>query len=169
MKSPVIDDGWMIKQFYILFKVFQSYQSNGRTDVNNFLLIKFGNNLVYSRTQPCNPVMRVGSGNFSAKQMHLASANVMCTDSWGIIRTSVNFLNIRIPQKNCFNHSKIWTMWLYHRVMSPNDADGMANCRSWSNCSLIWVCTVCPDLSVRKITVSDAHHAKTYLRSCANR
>ena len=22
---------------------------------------------------------------------------------------------------------KIWTMWLYHRVMSPNDADGMAN------------------------------------------
>ena len=25
------------------------------------------------------------------------------------------------------NHSKIWTMWLYHRVMSPNDADGMAN------------------------------------------
>ena len=25
------------------------------------------------------------------------------------------------------NHSKIWTMWLYHRVMSPNNADGMAN------------------------------------------
>ena len=25
------------------------------------------------------------------------------------------------------NHSKIWTMWLYHRAMSPNDADGMAN------------------------------------------
>ena len=25
------------------------------------------------------------------------------------------------------NHSNIWTMWLYHRVMSPNDADGMAN------------------------------------------
>ena len=23
--------------------------------------------------------------------------------------------------------SKIWTVWLYHRVMSPNDADGMAN------------------------------------------
>ena len=29
--------------------------------------------------------------------------------------------------KNCCNHSKIWTMWLYHRVMRPNDADGMAN------------------------------------------
>ena len=30
-------------------------------------------------------------------------------------------------QNICSNHSKIWTMWLYHRVMSPNDADGMAN------------------------------------------
>ena len=30
-------------------------------------------------------------------------------------------------QKIYCNHSKIWTMWLYHRVMSPNDADRMAN------------------------------------------
>ena len=30
-------------------------------------------------------------------------------------------------QKIGCNHSKILTMWLYHRVMSPNDADGMAN------------------------------------------
>ena len=29
--------------------------------------------------------------------------------------------------KNCCNHSKFWTMWLCHRVMSPNDADRMAN------------------------------------------
>ena len=30
--------------------------------------------------------------------------------------------------KNIYcNHSQIWTMWLYYRVMSPNDADGMAN------------------------------------------
>ena len=29
-------------------------------------------------------------------------------------------------QKTGCNHSKIWTMWLYHRVMSPNDADRMA-------------------------------------------
>ena len=40
---------------------------------------------------------------------------------------TVNFLNIRTPQKVCCNHSKIWSMWLYHRVMSPNDADRMAN------------------------------------------
>ena len=30
-------------------------------------------------------------------------------------------------QKHCCNHSKIWTMWFYHTVMSPNEADGMAN------------------------------------------
>ena len=48
--------------------------------------------------------------------------------------------------------------------MSPNDADGMANsvdpdqtaplgavCSSRS--SLIWVCTVCPGLSVRKLRI----------------
>ena len=28
-------------------------------------------------------------------------------------------------QKICCN--QVWTMWLYHRVMSPNSADGMAN------------------------------------------
>ena len=47
-------------------------------------------------------------------------------------------------------------MWLHHRVMSPNDADGMANsvdpdpdCSS----SLIWVCTVCPGISVQKLRI----------------
>ena len=40
-------------------------------------------------------------------------------------------------------------MWLCRTVctvMSPKDADRMAN-------SLIWVCTVCPDLSVRKLGI----------------
>ena len=58
-------------------------------------------------------------------------------------------------QKICCNHSKIWTMWLYHRVMSPNDADGMANSvdpdQTPPRSSLIWVCTVCPGISVRKL------------------
>ena len=30
-------------------------------------------------------------------------------------------------QNICCNHCNIWTMRLYHRVMSPKDADGMAN------------------------------------------
>ena len=46
--------------------------------------------------------------------------------------TNVHYIYRKFPkysdtQKNCFSHSKIWTMWLYHRVMSPNNADGMAN------------------------------------------
>ena len=59
-------------------------------------------------------------------------------------------------QKICCNHTKIWTMWLCHRVMSPNDADGMANSVDpdqtaplgavWSGSALF-----CPDLSVRKL------------------
>ena len=53
-------------------------------------------------------------------------------------------------QKICCNHSKVWTMWFYHRVMSPNDTDGMANSVDSDRSSLIWVCTVCPGISVRK-------------------
>ena len=42
------------------------------------------------------------------------------------VQHTVNFLNIRTPKKFVVI-TQIWTMWLYHRVMSPNDADGMAN------------------------------------------
>ena len=30
-------------------------------------------------------------------------------------------------RKNCCNHPKIWTTWLYHRIMRPKGGDGMAN------------------------------------------
>ena len=57
----------------------------------------------------------------------------------------------------CCNHSKIWTMWLNHRVMGPNDADGMANSvdpdQTAPRSSLIRVCTVCPGISVRKLRI----------------
>ena len=60
-------------------------------------------------------------------------------------------------QNICCNHSKIWTMWLYHRVMSPKDADGMANSvdpdQTAPRSSLIWVCTICPGLSVHKLRI----------------
>ena len=42
------------------------------------------------------------------------------------IQATMNFLNIRTSKKFIVI-TKIWTMWLYHRVMSPNDAVGMAN------------------------------------------
>ena len=64
-----------------------------------------------------------------------------------------NSLILGHPKNRC-NYPKIRTMWLYHRVMSPTNADGMA-CRPLSDCSsknsLIWVYTVCPGLSVRKL------------------
>ena len=67
-------------------------------------------------------------------------------------------------QNICWNHSKIWTVWLYHREMSPNDAEGMANSVDPDQTApLIWVCTVCSDLSVRKLriitvyTILDCH------------
>ena len=50
------------------------------------------------------------------------------------------------------------------RVMHPKDAKGIANSVDPDE-SLIWICTVCPDLSVRKlrnITV-DALHAACLL------
>ena len=55
--------------------------------------------------------------------------------------------------KICCNRSKIWTMCLYHRVISPNSADGMANSVALDQSSLIWVCTVCPGISVRKLRI----------------
>ena len=57
-------------------------------------------------------------------------------------------------QTLCCNHSRIWTMWLYHRVMSPNDADWMANSVDPDQTApLIWFCTVCPGISVRKLRI----------------
>ena len=58
--------------------------------------------------------------------------------------------------KNCCNYPKIWTMWFYHRVMSPKDADTMAN-------------SVDPDETAPERTLSDCSFsvstlfAQTYL------
>ena len=69
-----------------------------------------------------------------------------------ILLTTVNCLNIRTP-KTFVVITKIWTMWLYHRITSPNDADGMANSVDPDRSILIWVCTVCPGISVRKLRI----------------
>ena len=45
-------------------------------------------------------------------------------------------------------------MWLYHRVMSPDDADGMANSVDPDQIDPLGaVCTVCPGISVRKLRI----------------
>ena len=45
----------------------------------------------------------------------------------GVKKSTINFPNIRTPKIFVVITLKIWTMWLYHKLMSPNDADGMAN------------------------------------------
>ena len=37
--------------------------------------------------------------------------------------------------------------------MCPNDADGMANSVAPDQTAPIWVCTVCPGISVRKLRI----------------
>ena len=49
-------------------------------------------------------------------------------------------------RKICCNHPTIGTSWPYHRVIYLKDADRIAN--SLDPVTLIWVCTVCQDLSL---------------------
>ena len=54
-------------------------------------------------------------------------------------------------RKICGNHPKILKRWLYHSVMCPKDADGMANSVDPDQSNLIWIYTVCPGLSVQEL------------------
>ena len=57
----------------------------------------------------------------------LISVYAVCYSIWIFWKHYCKFPKYSDTQKICCNHSKMRTMWLYHRVMSPNDADGMAN------------------------------------------
>ena len=84
----------------------------------------------------------------------------ICILSRRLNRVMLNFLPLvycKFPkysdtQKVCCSHSKIWTMWLYHRVMSPNDADGMANSVDPDQTAPL-------DISVRKLRIIRIHMA----------
>ena len=53
-------------------------------------------------------------------------------------------------------------MWLCHRVMSPNNAEGMANSVDLDQTApLIWVCTVCPGISVQKLRIITVGNIKS--------
>ena len=62
---------------------------------------------------------------------------------------TAKLLNIRTPEKYTVIILKL-TFLIFHREMRPKDTDGMANSVNPSRSSLIWVYTVCSDLSVRK-------------------
>ena len=64
---------------------------------------------------------------------------------------TVNFLNIRTPKKFVVITLKFELCGSrYYSVMSPKDADRMANSVDPDQ---IWVCTVCPCLSVQKLRI----------------
>ena len=52
--------------------------------------------------------------------------------------------------------------------MSQKDADGMANSadpdQTAPRSSLIWVCTICPGLSVRKLRIITVHHINRHAK-----
>ena len=54
--------------------------------------------------------------------------------------------------KYCYNYPKIWTRWLYHGVICENKAGGMANSVDLRS-RLIWVYTVCINLSVWRLNI----------------
>ena len=72
----------------------------------------------------------------------------------------VNFLNIRTPKKFVVNTLK-FELWLYHRVMSPNDADGMTNSVDPDQTARS---TVCPGISARKFRIIMVSVVLSYTR-----
>ena len=65
--------------------------------------------------------------------------------------STIKFVNIRTP-KVCCNPLKFKQGDFYHRVMPLKDADKTANSVDPDQTSsLIWVSTVCQDLSAQKL------------------
>ena len=66
--------------------------------------------------------------------------------------STVNILKIRTPKTFAVITLKFEQDGLHRRVMHSKDADGIANSvdpdQTALGSSLIWVCTVCPDLSL---------------------
>ena len=85
---------------------------------------------------------------------------MITTIFWGCLNF-LDFYNMRkFPKysdtpKICCNLDKIWTMWL--SICTMWLCDGMANSvdpdQTAYRSSLIWVCTVSPDISVRKLRI----------------
>ena len=73
--------------------------------------------------------------------------------SWGHNQATVKFLNLG-HKKLCCNSPKIQTKRPNLMVFCQKHANGKANSKDPDpRSSLIWVCTVCPYLSVRKFRI----------------
>ena len=80
----------------------------------------------YSKETPSCSTFKVITINFRVSEI-LGFLRYRPINSVSPILLYRKFPKYSDTQTICWNHSKIWTMWLYHRVMSPNDAVGMAN------------------------------------------
>ena len=60
---------------------------------------------------------------------------------------------IRALQGTCSSYPKIWTVSFSDRVMCQKDADRMETVKTLIRSSLIWVYTVCLDLSIQKLRI----------------
>ena len=86
---------------------------------------------------------------------NLGSLGHLSSGFWREYRKNPKNLDTR---KICCNFPKILTMWLYPLSNGSKRCRwNSKQCRLWSDCSsrssLIWVYTVCPDLSVRKLRI----------------
>ena len=68
-----------------------------------------------------------------AKRVAAALNNTQIGGKWKLVHWSIlNIMYCKNPknldtQNICCNHPKIWTRWLYHRVMHSKDTDRIAN------------------------------------------
>ena len=63
---------------------------------------------------------------------------------------------------NCCNYPTTGTVSFNYRVMGPNNAVGIANSVDHDRL-LIWICTVCQDLSVRKLRIITVFSANVWV------
>ena len=90
----------------------------------------------------------------------LAMRHSTCSNSLNSKHLFQNRKNRKVSKfsnarKLCCNLSQIQTKRPDLRIFCENDANGIAKSEDpdQTASSLIWVCTVCPDLSVRKLRV----------------
>ena len=98
----------------------------------------------------------------SCSTFRMITAAVRVSEILGFLQyvSTIKVLKLR-KWRNCCNYPKIWTMWFYSSNASKRYRQHSKQCRPWSDCSsrssLIWVYTLCPDLSVQKLRIKEMY------------
>ena len=103
---------------------------------------------------------KVSSHKLSSDILFVSSVTIlicMLRELPAIALHTVKFLNIGTPEIFAVIYLKLKQRGQTVRVFCQNGANGIANSEDTDQTaprsSLIWVCTICPDLSVRKLKV----------------